>query len=121
MVWELSFICGIFARADHPLSDSERLCLFSEAPRIYHGVEGCGGQSTVTEVQPQREDPLRLLFDTAVDAIIVMKADGTVADWNDRATEIFGWSREEAIGQSLAELVIPVDTVRPIFAGFNFS
>ena len=50
-----------------------------------------------------------MLFDTAVDAVIVMKADGSVADWNDRATDMFGWSREEAIGKSLAELIIPVE------------
>jgi PAS domain S-box-containing protein len=61
----------------------------------------------VTQARPQREDPLRLLFEIAVDAVIVMKSDGTVADWNDRATELFGWPREEAIGRSLAELVIP--------------
>jgi PAS domain S-box-containing protein len=61
----------------------------------------------VAQSRPQRDDPLRLLFDTAVDAVIVMKGDGQVADWNDRATEMFGWSREDAIGRSLAELVIP--------------
>src|SRR5262249_24401365 len=30
-----------------------------------------------------------------------------VADWSDRAVDIFGWSRDEAIGRSIAELVIP--------------
>jgi PAS domain S-box-containing protein len=37
-----------------------------------------------------------------------MTADGVVVDWNDRAVEMFGWSRGEAVGQSMAELIIPM-------------
>ena len=50
---------------------------------------------------------LRLVLETTLDAVIVMKSDGIVVDWNDRAVSIFGWSREEAVGRTLAELVIP--------------
>lgn len=54
-----------------------------------------------------RGSSLRLILETALDAVIVMKSDGTVADWNERATEIFGWTRDEVIGRNLAELIIP--------------
>ena len=50
---------------------------------------------------------LRLVLETTLDAVIVMKSDGIVVDWNDRAVSIFGWSREEAVGRTLGELVIP--------------
>ena len=50
---------------------------------------------------------LRLVLETTLDAVIVMKSDGIVVDWNDRAVSVFGWSREEAVGRTLAELVIP--------------
>jgi hypothetical protein len=30
-------------------------------------------------------DALRLVLETALDAVVVMKSDGVVADWNDRA------------------------------------
>ena len=50
---------------------------------------------------------LRLVLETTLDSVIVMKSDGIVVDWNDRAVSIFGWSREEAVGRPLAELVIP--------------
>jgi PAS domain S-box-containing protein len=50
---------------------------------------------------------LRLILETALDAVIVMKPDGVVADWNDRAVGVFGWSREEAVGQIMADLIIP--------------
>jgi PAS domain S-box-containing protein len=54
-----------------------------------------------------RRDELRLILETALDAVIVMKPDGVVADWNDRAVGVFGWSREEAVGQIMADLIIP--------------
>src|SRR5476649_1664211 len=54
-----------------------------------------------------RGSSLRLILETALDAVIVMKSDGTVVDWNERATEIFGWTRQEVAGQNMAELIIP--------------
>jgi PAS domain S-box-containing protein len=36
-----------------------------------------------------------------------MKSDGVVADWNDRAVDVFGWSRNEAVGRTMADLIIP--------------
>src|SRR5215470_3929834 len=48
-----------------------------------------------------RRDELRPIMETALDAVIVMKSDGIVADWNDRAVGVFGWSRDEAVGRIL--------------------
>jgi PAS domain S-box-containing protein len=55
----------------------------------------------------QRESPLDLLLHTALDAVVVMSADGRIAEWNERSAEMFGWSREEAVGRDMAELIIP--------------
>jgi PAS domain S-box-containing protein len=55
----------------------------------------------------QRESPLDLLLHTALDAVIVMSADGKIAEWNDCATDMFGWARDEALGRTMAELIIP--------------
>ena len=52
-------------------------------------------------------DGLRLLLETALDAVVVMTSDGIVAEWNDRAANVFGWSRDEALGQAMADLIIP--------------
>jgi PAS domain-containing protein len=35
------------------------------------------------------QDALRLVLETALDAVVVMKSDGVVADWNDRAVGVF--------------------------------
>ncbi|MEW6543016.1 MAG: PAS domain S-box protein [Nitrospirota bacterium] len=49
----------------------------------------------------------RQIVDTAYDAFVSMDADGGIRDWNRQAEATFGWTREEAIGQTLSELIIP--------------
>jgi PAS domain S-box-containing protein len=44
---------------------------------------------------------------TALDAVVIMRADGTVAGWNGVASETFGYSGEEALGRKMTELIIP--------------
>lgn len=57
---------------------------------------------------PDRTDSeLNIVLETALDAVIVMRSDGTVAKWNDKAVATFGWSQEEAIDRNMAELIIP--------------
>ncbi|WP_332771498.1 sensor histidine kinase [Phenylobacterium sp.] len=50
---------------------------------------------------------LPLVLDTALDAVIVMGDDDIVRDWNHQAQVIFGWTRAEAVGEPLADLIIP--------------
>lgn len=54
-----------------------------------------------------RGDAWQLLVDSASDAYVSIDAAGTVTHWNLRAVELFGWTREEALGRQLAELIIP--------------
>jgi PAS domain S-box-containing protein len=56
----------------------------------------------------QSEARARLIVDTAHDAFVGMNSDGDVVMWNAQAAATFGWTANEAIGQSLADLVIPV-------------
>jgi PAS domain S-box-containing protein len=57
---------------------------------------------------PFASDPdLKLVFDTALDAVIVMRSDGTLAAWNAQAERIFGWSPIEVIGKQMSDLIIP--------------
>ncbi|WP_417381862.1 PAS domain S-box protein [Gimesia sp.] len=53
------------------------------------------------------DDRLQTIVDSAMDAIITMDMDGYVIDWNRRAEEIFGWTRDEANGNTVSELIIP--------------
>jgi PAS domain S-box-containing protein len=46
----------------------------------------------------------------SLDGIITADADGRVLDWNPAAERIFGISREDALGQSVATLIVPEST-----------
>jgi PAS domain S-box-containing protein len=49
----------------------------------------------------------RRIIETALDAFVQMDDAGIILDWNSQAEKIFGWSRAEAVGQVLAELIVP--------------
>ena len=49
----------------------------------------------------------RAMLTTALDCIITMDAAGKIREFNPAAERVFGFSREEAIGKELAELIIP--------------
>lgn len=50
---------------------------------------------------------LRALIDSASDAVVTIDANSRIIDWNSAAERIFGWQREEALGQVLTELIVP--------------
>lgn len=56
----------------------------------------------------QSESELRAVLEGAQDAYISIDASGVVVEWNRRAQDTFGWSREEAIGQRLDEMIVPL-------------
>lgn len=47
------------------------------------------------------------ILKTSLDAVVVMRTDGTVAGWNDVAAATFGWDFAEAHGKRMSELIIP--------------
>jgi diguanylate cyclase (GGDEF)-like protein/PAS domain S-box-containing protein len=55
----------------------------------------------------QHEERTRLIVESALDAVVVMDATGCIIDWNSQAAITFGWAREDVIGNSLAETMVP--------------
>jgi len=53
------------------------------------------------------EEQLRLIFDTAMDAVITMNAEGRITNWNCEAEKTFGWTAEQALGRRLYEIILP--------------
>jgi PAS domain S-box-containing protein len=49
------------------------------------------------------------LWDETPDAILAISADNTVLCWNRAAVSMFGYTRAEAIGQKLSDLIVPAD------------
>ena len=50
---------------------------------------------------------LRLMVDSALDAVVSMDTDGVIIGWNPQAETTFGWSAEEVLGRSLVETIVP--------------
>lgn len=53
------------------------------------------------------------VVNNALDGIISIGADGVVLGWNPAAAAIFGYPADEALGEDMAELIIPED-LRPL-------
>ncbi|MGQ0810454.1 MAG: PAS domain S-box protein, partial [Nitrospiraceae bacterium] len=58
----------------------------------------------------QTRERHRVIVDTALDGVVTMDARGFITEWNVQAAQIFGWTREEALGRKLSEtIVLPHD------------
>jgi PAS domain S-box-containing protein len=55
----------------------------------------------------ESEELFRNVYDTAPLAFVVWDLDTRVTDWNKKAEEVFGWSKEEALGQDFFDFLIP--------------
>ncbi|MBB3211410.1 diguanylate cyclase (GGDEF)-like protein/PAS domain S-box-containing protein [Herbaspirillum sp. Sphag1AN] len=55
----------------------------------------------------ESENELRAILHNANDAFIAMDQNGVVQEWNRQAEILLGWSREEALGRELAEMIVP--------------
>jgi two-component system sensor histidine kinase/response regulator len=53
------------------------------------------------------EERLRLIINTALDAVITTNAEGLITNWNSEAEKTFGWSSQEVLGRRLSEIVLP--------------
>ena len=49
----------------------------------------------------------RAVVEGALDAIVIANERGNITGWNPQAEATFGWSAEEAIGRSVADVVVP--------------
>lgn len=61
----------------------------------------------ITEQLEKRNEFTRLIIDTAYDAFVSINKKGLILEWNMEAEKMFGYPRNEALGKSMAELIIP--------------
>src|SRR5438045_29367 len=58
------------------------------------------------------------LVDQAPDAVVFSDADGVIRVWNEAAAAVFGYARDEAIGQRL-DLIVPERFREAHWTGFH--
>jgi PAS domain S-box-containing protein len=67
----------------------------------------------------ESETQLRAILEGALDAVVGMDASGNVIDWNAQAEATFGYTRAEAVGRRLAELIIPLQLREAHYKGLE--
>jgi two-component system, cell cycle sensor histidine kinase and response regulator CckA len=65
------------------------------------------GLRTAVEQAHEAAEERQAVLASSLDCILVMDDEGVVRDWNPAAERTFGWSREEAIGRRLGDLIVP--------------
>ncbi|MEM9381692.1 MAG: PAS domain S-box protein [Planctomycetota bacterium] len=74
-------------------------------------VRDVSERNRMTHRLQRSEERYRTLFHTAPAAIVVWGPDMGIVDWNERAEALFGWERDDAIGQDFT-LLFSLDSVR---------
>jgi two-component system, sensor histidine kinase and response regulator len=64
-------------------------------------------EKAAVDALQRNEERTRLIIDRAYDAFVAIDREGRVIDWNPQAEKIFGWKREEILGQPIMERVVP--------------
>ena len=54
-----------------------------------------------------RPESAEAIIEIARSAFVTLDADGRILEWNSRAAELFGYTRQEALGSELAGLIVP--------------
>lgn len=66
-----------------------------------------GEMALRAETLRRSERRLREVIEHAHDAIVIMDDQGLITAWNPQAEAIFGWSRDEAVGRRMTDLIVP--------------
>jgi PAS domain S-box-containing protein len=76
------------------------------------GVEVIGAGSLrffwdLLQDRRESDDRMRAILETALDCVITMDHAGIIVEFNPAAERTFGYSRREAVGRELGELIVP--------------
>ena len=53
------------------------------------------------------QERTNMIVDSALDAIISVDEAGIIIDWNPQAEHLFGWKKDEIVGQPVADTIVP--------------
>ena len=76
-------------------------------PAIERELRAAAERKVARAAQVEHVRRLGSIFDSALDAVVTMDASGVITDWNPMAQTIFGRPKSEAVGQFVADTIIP--------------
>lgn len=65
-----------------------------------------GANKARAEIEKERKR-LNSIIDDAMDGLVQMNDQGVIVGWNRQAEHIFGWTKEQAIGNELYSIILP--------------
>jgi PAS domain S-box-containing protein len=74
--------------------------------RLFGIIQDITERKQAEEALRESEEQTRLIVESALDAVVTINTDSTLTGWNTQAEAIFGWSRQEALGQSI-DIILP--------------
>ncbi len=84
---------------------------FKDAQGNIIGAMGAVMDITVRKKAEQRiqesEYKFRKIVDTSLDAVVTVNKKSKITEWNEQAEITFGYTREEALGQTMMDLIMP--------------
>lgn len=104
--------------SDYVLKDK----LFRLVPAVQRALEDADKRAELRQAEEalkENEEKYRNLTETAIDAIIGLKAPDAITLWNGGAEKIFGYSKEEAIGGNLHDMIVAGNCREKAYAGMR--
>ena len=96
--------------------DGETLYLWMTNAEIEDPDEGAVRVGIVQDVTERRDREIHLqenvaltrsIIDAALDAVVIIDAQGVICDFNPTAEETFGYEKSDVIGKALSETIVP--------------
>jgi PAS domain S-box-containing protein len=105
----LRLMAGLIGAAiGHQTDYDTSLRLLSERTEAVTALEQeIARRIEIEEAVRENELRTRMILESSYDAFIAMNSNGIIVDWNQQAEITFGWTRQEAIGATLGDLIIP--------------
>ncbi len=66
------------------------------------------GRNAAERISRENEKKMRAVIDGALDAILTIDSSGRLVEFNPAAERMFGYAREQVLGRSMSEVIIPV-------------
>lgn len=70
-------------------------------------ITDVGEQVRLERLRRDHVERLHVLSESALDAVVVADEHGLVVEWSPQAERLFGWTRAEAVGRDVGELLVP--------------
>ncbi len=91
------------------MAGADNLSMLGPAPGIPATTADTAALVEAVRQLQARESHLLGLLGSAPDSVLGMNTEGLVTDWNPGAQRILGWTREEALGRRMSDLIIPLE------------